>query len=269
MHCTIVHHNLHSQILEVDKHDDGYRQTLDRILATTMASNQEVKPEAVAKERKDVIQTLALKSKKNPGLENPSLEETSLLSRLDLLLTRLEDEVHMTPEFKQKTLIDEGLKVIFDKPDQFKFPPQYVDRARALYQKWESESWGAPVAIEDDDADESGGDVQVNEMRVNSPKKRQRLQSSNGDSSYLRLPRPDHPIWGRQGIMHGICQAISINGRRSPQLDPRYDNEKRPANVLGHNGLTVGAWFPLQLVALFKGAHGSAQAVSSPRDESG
>jgi hypothetical protein len=117
--------------------------------------------------------------------------------------------------------------------------------------------------IKGEEAAESESDVEVNDASVDSPRKRQKLQSSNGDSSYLRLPRPDHPIWGREGIMHGICYAISINGRRSPQLDSRYKNEQRAANVLGSNGLTVGAWFPLQLVALFKGAHGSAQAVSA------
>jgi hypothetical protein len=114
-------------MLAVDKHND-YRQTLDRILAVDMASNQGLKLELIAKERFDVIQKLAQKSKKNPGFEDPTLEETGLLDRLDAFLTRLDNEVHMTPELKEKTKIHDGMTVIFDKPHLFKFPQKYVDR---------------------------------------------------------------------------------------------------------------------------------------------
>ncbi|KAK2003000.1 YDG/SRA domain-containing protein [Colletotrichum falcatum] len=73
------------------------------------------------------------------------------------------------------------------------------------------------------------------------------------------IPTPrDHPIWGVHGIMHGI--ALRPGERLTYILDPKYTDEKRPANVHGHNGLQVGDWFPSQLSALFRGAHGHSNA---------
>jgi hypothetical protein len=46
----------------------------------------------------------------------------------------------------------------------------------------------------------------------------------------------------------------STVGRKSDILDKRF---KRPANIFGHNGLTVGDWWPKQICALRDGAHGS------------
>ena len=228
-----------------------------------MALNSQPNPDFIVKERQEIIQVLAAHaktSKTKPYLESPSVADKILLHRLGLFLTRLDDEVQMTPDFKQKTKIDAGMNAICN--EQFGFPVQYVEKAKALLEKWEGQNWGAPVVIRNEEAAESDSDAKVSGVRAG--RKRKRTRSSNGDPNYLQLPRPDHYIWGLEGIMHGICYARSINGRRSPQLDPRYKTEQRAANVPGHNGLTVGAWFPLQIVALFKGAHGHAQAVSSP-----
>jgi hypothetical protein len=69
----------------------------------------------------------------------------------------------------------------------------------------------------------------------------------------IRLPSPQHPIFGTEGIMHGV--ALKINAQRNNYvLDLRY--QKRDAKVYGHNGLEVGSWWPMQLLALFHGAHG-------------
>ncbi|KAK1981391.1 PUA-like domain-containing protein [Colletotrichum cereale] len=73
------------------------------------------------------------------------------------------------------------------------------------------------------------------------------------------MPPPrNHPIWGRNGIMHGL--ALRPGDRYTAILNPEYANEKCPANVRGHNGLRVGDWFPSQLSALFRGAHGHSNA---------
>ncbi|GJC94667.1 YDG/SRA domain-containing protein [Colletotrichum higginsianum] len=80
-------------------------------------------------------------------------------------------------------------------------------------------------------------------------------KAANGET----IPPPaDHEIWGRGGIMHGL--ALRPTDRFTVALNPVYTEEKRPANVYGHNGLTVGDWFPNQLSALFNGAHGSSNA---------
>lgn len=43
-------------------------------------------------------------------------------------------------------------------------------------------------------------------------------------------------------------------GSNTYVLNPNF--QQRPAKVSGHNGLAVGAWFPMQRCALAKGAHG-------------
>ncbi|KUI52554.1 E3 ubiquitin-protein ligase ORTHRUS 2, partial [Cytospora mali] len=70
-------------------------------------------------------------------------------------------------------------------------------------------------------------------------------------------PPPDHPIWGVNGIMHGVM--VSMHGQKKDKmLDDRY--QRRDADVLGANGLVAGQWWPNQMAALFWGAHGHSQA---------
>ncbi|KAK1955765.1 YDG/SRA domain-containing protein [Colletotrichum sublineola] len=89
---------------------------------------------------------------------------------------------------------------------------------------------------------------------------------SNPKGGILSPPR-NHPIWGEDGIMHGL--AVRSSDRFTVVLDPRFAHEKRPANVRGHNGLEVGDWFPSQLSALFHGAHGHSNAGIYYQSEEG
>ncbi|KAK4149946.1 PUA-like domain-containing protein [Chaetomidium leptoderma] len=73
-----------------------------------------------------------------------------------------------------------------------------------------------------------------------------------------RLPPTNHPIWGTNGIMHGFKLIIHPSRGRTYHLDERYIAHKRNARILGANNLTPGDWWPLQVVALYHGAHGSA-----------
>ena len=58
----------------------------------------------------------------------------------------------------------------------------------------------------------------------------------------------------RSTAMRGIIIRQGRRGTRVYSLDKAF---QRPANVFGHNGLTVGAWWPFQICALRDGAHGS------------
>ncbi|EME42928.1 hypothetical protein DOTSEDRAFT_53894 [Dothistroma septosporum NZE10] len=74
----------------------------------------------------------------------------------------------------------------------------------------------------------------------------------------VMAPSSSHPIWGLNGIMHGM--ALKRNGRRTIVMNPQYKHLQRPAKVYGHNDITVGRWFPYQLCAVWHGAHGASQA---------
>jgi len=55
--------------------------------------------------------------------------------------------------------------------------------------------------------------------------------------------------------MHGFY--LRAGRARRYDFDPRYLSQKRRANHFGHNNLQPGAWWPLQIVALYHGAHGN------------
>ncbi|KAI0119829.1 PUA-like domain-containing protein [Daldinia grandis] len=148
------------------------------------------------------------------------------------------DTIEMTPEIKEKTTTHKMLQLIMNNPDLF-YPEDMKDSARALYEKWESENWGADEVISEDAAEEEATPEDGEEVPI--------IQS--------RLPSPNHPIYGEHGIMHGIVVARGPKGRTSYQLNPR--TPKKSAKVFGHNSIPVGAWFASQLVALHRGAHGA------------
>lgn len=161
-------------------------------------------------------------------------------SRQDLAFARkqffpyLRFDIRMTPDIKRYSKLDESLRNIAR--EDYGFPRDLVASAELLYQKFESERWGSGTAT--------------------TPR-----ASLTG-----REPPVDHPIWGLHGIMHG---AVMFNTGKKVEygFDNRYMHEKRDAKVYGHNGLSPGDWFPLNIIARFQGAHAGMQAgISGDRD---
>ncbi|KAI1645784.1 PUA-like domain-containing protein [Daldinia loculata] len=160
------------------------------------------------------------------------------------------DTIEMTPEIKEKTTTPKMLQLIINNPDLL-YPEDMKNSAGALYEKWESENWGADEVVSEDAAEEEVIPEAGEEVPI--------IQS--------QLPPPNHPIYGEHGIMHGIVVARGPKGRISYQLNPRVP--KRSAKVFGHNNIPVGAWFANQLVALHRGAHGARMGGIAGSTEAG
>lgn len=151
------------------------------------------------------------------------------------------------------------MKLIFAR-HEFHFDEPTKERARLLYSKWEGQNWGKGEVVDDDSSDNDDS----NEDAANDAKRRKSSSSSSTvikrDSkanivpTTTRLPPISHPIFGEDGIMHGLVLKISPR-RKDYIIDSRYT--KRDAKVFGHNNLEVGSWWPMQLAALFNGAHGA------------
>ncbi|KAI1779243.1 PUA-like domain-containing protein [Hypoxylon cercidicola] len=124
-----------------------------------------------------------------------------------------------------------------------------VDSATELRNKWERESWGSNTVVEDemDSMDQDPQELVPHATPAEEAQEAAIVQSE--------LPPPDHPIYGEQGIMHGIMIVKGPSGRRTYRLNPKI--AKKSAKVFGHNGIAVGTWFANQLVALHRGAHGA------------
>lgn len=214
-------------------------------------------------ERFQVVQPLAHQSTKR-ALDLTVEPALSKHHRLGVFLQKLQ-YLPMTPTLKDITKMDRILG-LFNNP-QFNFPETDTEKARTLLDKWESERWGESEAVKEEAITEI---VEASEEPA--PKRRRKssvVHAEDDDipskTASVGLPRPDHPIFGLNGIMHGI--TMRQGKRRTSVLDTRY--AKKPAHVHEHNGLSNGAWFPMQLVALVRGAHGSAQGGIYGSQETG
>ncbi|KAK3622669.1 hypothetical protein LTR56_022048 [Elasticomyces elasticus] len=229
------------------------------------------------------VQRFAIESKNQKGVPGMTSSTKPWIGQIEELLNWLETEAQMTPDLKQRSKLDVTLSLMFAKP-MFHFPSSIEERAEALNQRFENARWGAPVVIKteesDPDIDADSDTVMSDDTAISpssSPIRRRQHQRTTLDSltvsKVVKLPPADHPIWGIRGIMHGVARTITVkrDGRKRywTRSDPRYLSEKRNANVHGHNGLEVGAWFPRQLVAILRGAHGELQGGISGSGESG
>jgi hypothetical protein len=198
-----------------------------------------------------VIRALA---KEGSNLKQPSTD-AERLSKLSVYLDEL-SKVTMTPDFNNKAFVKLTLESI-TKPNFF-FRKDHVDQARQLLDKFNGENWGrsaAAAAADDNSSDGSRSPDSRARRRGSSPRT---IQDRSRGGYRDRSPPASHPIWGEQGIMHGLAQRVSDKGTKTKVLSTRL--RKRNADVFGNNKLQVGQWFPSQLSALFNGAHGHSQA---------
>ncbi|PWW72213.1 hypothetical protein C7212DRAFT_348078 [Tuber magnatum] len=130
--------------------------------------------------------------------------------------------------------------------DETLFGDDLSNKAKILLERWDNSNF-APGPIEDlfDEDDFSSDD---------------REDSDSADEGVVGSATYRH-------VMRGIDVVTSANGRKTYMLDRRFD--KRPADVFGANGLTVGDWWPFQICALRDGAHGSRMGGIYGRVNSG
>ncbi|KAL2287400.1 hypothetical protein FJTKL_05864 [Diaporthe vaccinii] len=192
----------------------------------------------------------SIKARGVPNLDSPKHREQ--IERTRGYLDLLEFDTSMSPELRNKTRIEDVLKLI-NRPKVY-FPDDVKQRAEMLLQRFRDESWGAGAEAEDDN-DSGHDDDEQAASPTTATAPAAPVGEPGSDTVTLRLPPTDHPIWGLEGIMHRIALTQGTNRYK---IDPRY--RPRPAKVSGDNGLAVGAWFPNQFSALVNGAHGAPVA---------
>ncbi len=102
---------------------------------------------------------------------------------------------------------------------------------------------------------------------VQSPKRQRTSRSHTSPTQTQTLvPIPVDEAKMRQ-TLRGVL--IVDGGRRSYKLDPNANPPPRSCNVRGHNGLTVGQWWPLRMCAIRDGAHGSSVGGIAGGEKSG
>jgi hypothetical protein len=213
----------------VDRTDNGSKDTSrQQSIAKTSGLTNEVIKELM---RTDPNYVALFKARSDVQRVMKKLEEDKTLSytHVDALKNVLGTLALLTfsdlvkaPQIIQDTKI---LKVLEALTNATTFSDDVAEPAKCLRDRWAAGDYTAQ-AIKFEDEIDSGHDNEENEAVV------QELM---------------------QQLMRGIRVTTS-----SMKLQEGYSG-KRSANVFGHNGLSVGDWWPYQLCALRDGAHGSRQ----------
>ncbi|KAK4171033.1 hypothetical protein QBC36DRAFT_316171 [Triangularia setosa] len=133
--------------------------------------------------------------------------------------------------------------------------PGYRDTTQDLLEKFEDENWG----LDDEGYVSDGGDdVGPSAQSLILPQQVLQETSTVGVRN-IRPPPPGHPIYGRDGIMHGIICYRSPKKGLIYKLNPSCSHEKINAALIGEGNLKPSDWWPLQTVAVFHRAHGESQ----------
>ena len=242
---------------------DPQNQVLD------IPNNLQARVTFINKERM-IVNNLCGLSRKIGDVPDPKTvkpEAKSWLLRLELFTRWLESNVEISPALKERTKIDQALQLMFDKPE-FHFAETTRERARSLYERWEGQNWGKGEVVEDSSDDDDNDAASGSKRRKSSTSGPTTKSNSRTElvAATVRPPPAHHPVFGTEGIMHGVALKITAH-RKSYVLDSRYP--KRDAKAYGNNGLQVGDWWPLQLLALFHGAHGARIGGIAGNSETG
>lgn len=176
----------------------------------------------------------------------------------ELFIDWLSDNVQITPHIKTKGGVAMILERLMDPKNNV--PEVLANKAFDLYEKYKAEAWGEN-SVPDEEDDHSGTTAAAATATATT--------TSTGlaaSTVVVDAPPDTDPIFGLNGIMYGI--VICRNGKRN-DYRLRPDIPRRSFKSYGHNNIPLGAWYPLQISALFWGAHGARMAGISGNTQTG
>ncbi|EJT79924.1 hypothetical protein GGTG_05006 [Gaeumannomyces tritici R3-111a-1] len=191
--------------------------------------------------------------------DHPDLRE--YLIRLKSFIKYLET-VDINPRIHDAEL--KSLHGVINNPDN-KFPAFIIEHYNTLEQRWKDMNYGE----DEDHIKDSGNESQGEDSGAQDSNLVGRRRGGDVDLARVTVgfPCDEDPVWGLHGVMHGILRTAAPRVQYTP--DPRFVHEKRSCHVFGHNGLVPGDWWPLQKVALYRGAHGSSMGGIAGRKGEG
>ncbi|KAK7948588.1 YDG/SRA domain-containing protein [Apiospora aurea] len=207
------------------------------------------------------IRSFAVESKKKKQVPTGDPEDVRRLARFAPYLNFLEFKLEMNHRIFKESKVAATLALL--NTPGFYFPADIAERAARLVAKWEDEDWSEPedqpVAQQQAPAPAPAVDGPASNNSNNANEEAPAVQ--------IRVPSARDPLFGTNGIMHGVISTRNGAGRRVYMLNPRLPHQS--SKEFGHNGLSVGQWFPMRLVALHHGAHGASQAGIYGNQKSG
>ncbi|KAI9881635.1 MAG: hypothetical protein M1830_000200 [Pleopsidium flavum] len=202
---------------------------------------------------RNIIGRCAVQLKQDGRSSKPLNDEQN--KTLTLLLRALSNIQGLTPAMEKSIGLKAALETVMDgmpRTAKYQFSAPFPEMAKAAYDKFEAENWGNNDEIRDED-DEQATTNDTSTATSSKTTTKAPKSSSPTLTTVIRRPHRDHPIYGTNGIMHGIM--IDRGGKvMSYKIDDNYPH--RSGKVFGNNGMVNGQWWPLQICALRDGAHG-------------
>ncbi|KAK8086664.1 hypothetical protein PG994_001638 [Apiospora phragmitis] len=173
-------------------------------------------------------------------------EDVRRLERLTPYLNFLELRLEMNHRIFKESKVAASL-ALMNTPG-FHFPANVAEHAARLVAKWEDQDWSEDITESEDQpvAQQQASNAASNNANEEAP------------AVQFSVPSARDPLFGTTGIMHGVILTRNHAGRRVYMLKPRLLHQS--SKEFGHNGLSVGQWFPMRLAALHHGAHRASQA---------
>ena len=164
------------------------------------------------------------------------------------MLKTLSNITDLTPATAKTLKLSDMLKIVNGTASNTKwvFPDPFPEIATNALERYERDNWGA------------AGETPIGDgVAANNDSHNGRPIAPNRPSPTPRHSPSNHPIFGPSGIMRGILVDTS-GPKMKRSLDPTFPAGN--SKIEGHNGLSIGQWWPFQICALRDGAHGSLMA---------
>lgn len=130
----------------------------------------------------------------------------------------------------------------------YEYPKSFQDVAIAILARMDQELEVSEVP------DETQPTSAAMSPTTSTGRKRSRDDTTPRQSTASQQPNSNDPAY--QSIMWNI----TVTDGRTRKYSLTDKSAAIPCNRFGHNGLTVGQWFPFRICALNAGAHGATQA---------
>lgn len=186
------------------------------------------------------MKTVRLIREKRPVDENEYQIIGNILKAISSIVTFTADNVNM---LESKYIMDGILGLLPKTTGPFEYPKSFQDVAVANLARMDQEVEVFEVP------DETPPTATTNTSR-----KRSR------DHRPPRQPISRQPPDTNDPAYRSIMRNITVTDGRTRKYSLTDKSAATPCNRFGHNGLTVGQWFPFRICALNAGAHGATQA---------
>ena len=157
----------------------------------------------------------------------------------------------------------------------YEFPERFQEIAAALLAKVDEDIPIMEVVSDDDDAETAAPASSSSSSFLflpsssssSSKEKKDKKKKRAREPAATAAALPNLILPALQPTMHNLTLTTGAGGRRTYRITNK--TAARPCNVVGHNGLTVGQWWPYRICALRDGAHGATQSGIAGSAKSG